>query len=66
MLESKAYGAAPADQADAAPVSAPVATRGGWLADFDFLSAISAFFAAAWSTDRLELRPIPVRVRHRR
>lgn len=66
MLESKAYGATPADQAGAAPVNAPVTTRGGWLADFDFLSAISAFFAAAWSTDRLELRPIPVRTRHRR
>lgn len=66
MLESKAHSAAPADQADAAPVNPPVITRGGWLADFDFLSAISAFFAAAWSTDRLELRPIPVRARHRR
>lgn len=37
----------------------------GWTADFDFLGAITAFFSAAWSTDRVELQPIPVRVRDR-
>jgi hypothetical protein len=38
----------------------------GWLAEFDFLRSLVDFFAAAWSTDRMVLRPIPVRVRRRR
>ncbi len=37
----------------------------GWLADFDFLSAITAFFSAAWSTERMEMHPVPVRMRDR-
>ena len=38
----------------------------GWLAELGFLRALIDFFAAAWSTDRMVLRPIPVRVRKRR
>jgi hypothetical protein len=37
----------------------------GWFADLDFLGAITALFGAAWSTDRAELQPIPVRIRDR-
>ena len=37
-----------------------------WLAELDFLRALIDFFAAAWSTERMVLRPIPVRVRNRR
>lgn len=43
----------------------PAATGRSWFADFDFLRAITAFFSAAWSTDRNELQPIPVRIRDR-
>ena len=37
-----------------------------WLAELDFLRALVDFFAATWSTERMVLRPIPVRVRNRR
>ncbi|HWA49723.1 MAG TPA: hypothetical protein VG742_15730 [Dongiaceae bacterium] len=37
-----------------------------WLAELGFLRALVDFFAAAWSTERMVLRPIPVRVRKRR
>lgn len=47
--------------------SKPTLSRAlGWLAEFDFLRTLIDFFAAAWSTDRMALRPIPVRVRKRR
>ena len=38
----------------------------GLFADFDIFGLIAGFFAAAWSTDRAQLQPIPVRVRNRR
>jgi hypothetical protein len=35
--------------------------------DFDFFSAFMAFFfGTGWGTDRLELKPIPVKARQRR
>ncbi len=37
-----------------------------WLSELDFLRSLIDFFAAAWSTERMVLRPIPVRVRNRR
>jgi hypothetical protein len=36
------------------------------LAELDFLRALIDLFAAAWGTERMVLRPIPVRVRNRR
>ena len=36
------------------------------LVRLDFFRALVDFFAAAWSTERMVLRPIPVRVRNRR
>ncbi|HET6160927.1 MAG TPA: hypothetical protein VFE34_21460 [Dongiaceae bacterium] len=36
------------------------------LPDFDFFSALIALlFGAGWGTDRMELKPIPVKVRRR-
>lgn len=47
--------------------SKPILSRAlGWLAELDFLRALIDFFGATWSTDRMVLRPIPVRVRRRR
>ncbi len=43
-----------------------VSGRLDWLAELDFLRSLIDFFAAGWSTERLVLRPIPVRVRNRR
>jgi hypothetical protein len=40
--------------------------RKSLFADFDIFGLIAGFFAAAWSTDRAQLQPIPVRVRNRR
>ncbi len=37
-----------------------------WLADLAFLRPLIDLFAAAWSTERMVLRPIPVKVRKRR
>ena len=38
-----------------------------WLSEFDFLRVLVEFFSApAWGTQRLEPRPIPVKVRNRR
>jgi len=37
-----------------------------WLAELDVFRALVDLFAAAWSTDRMVLRPVPVRVRKRR
>ena len=37
-----------------------------WLAKLDVFRALVDLFAAAWSTDRMVLRPVPVRVRKRR
>lgn len=37
-----------------------------WLTELDFLRVLVDFFAAAWSTERMVLRPIPVRVRKNR
>ena len=40
--------------------------RRDWLTEFDFLRTLVDLFAAAWGTERMALRPIPVRVRTRR
>ena len=41
---------------------APGKARRDWLADFDFLGPLVAFFCgAAWSTDRMEPRPLRVK-----
>jgi hypothetical protein len=49
------------------PAQKPTLSRKlDWLAEFDFLRALVDFFAAAWSTEQMVLRPIPVRVRNRR
>lgn len=62
MLESKGQSANRRN-----PETSPASARlPGWLAEFDFLRLLGGFFSAAWTTERMELRPIPVRVRNRR
>lgn len=63
MLEFKGQARKPASS----DLVRTAARRNDWLAEFDFLRVLIEFFGApAWGTQRMELRPIPVRVRDRR
>lgn len=62
MLDFKGQAPKPAGSKSAQPSQ----RRHDWLADFDFLRALATFFRADWSTERMALRPIPIRVRDRR
>lgn len=42
-----------------------LSNRLDWLAELDFFRVLVDFFAGSWSTERLVLRPVPVRVRKR-